>query len=99
MRRFLATLAVSVVTVSISGLISGCAAEPDVDWGGKYSSTVKKRLDQLAEEKDCGRLLAELDTAYSIDRAKAGGSGDLVSYIKYALDRANCDIPKDRQRN
>lgn len=92
MRWFVASFAVV--------LLAGCgASEPPVDWGDKYSSTVKERLDGLAEDKDCGRLLAELDTAYSINRAKEGGSGDLVDYIKYALDSADCDIPVDKLRD
>ena len=92
MRRFVVAVAVL--------LLAGCGADaPAVDWGGKYSATVKERLDELAHQKDCGRLLAELDTAYSIDRAKKGGSGDLVAYIRYSLERADCDIPEDKLRD
>lgn len=81
-------------------LLAGCGADaPPVDWGGKYSSTVKERLDQLARERDCGRLLAELDTAYAVDGAKKGGTGDLVAYIKHALEGADCDIPADKRRD
>ena len=90
MRSIVASLAVAL-------LLAGCgASEPTVDWGGKYSTTVKKRLDDLADAKDCKRLLAELDTAHAINGAKQGGSGDLVAYVKYSLDRADCDIPKDK---
>jgi len=92
MRRFVASVAVL--------LVAGCGADaPAVDWGGKYSDSVKERLDELAHQKDCGRLLAELDTAYAIDGAKKGGSGDLVAYITYSLERADCDIPEDKLRH
>jgi hypothetical protein len=88
MRSIIASLAVAL-------MLTGCSSEPEVDWNGKYTPTIKKRLDDLAKEKDCGGLLAELDTAYSINDAKQGGSGDLVAYIKHALERADCDIPED----
>jgi len=91
MRSIVASLAVAL-------LLTGCSSEPKVDWGGKYSSTVKERLDDLAKQKDCKRLLAELDTAYAINEAKKGGSGDLVAYIKYILDRADCDLPENEDR-
>lgn len=90
------SLAFTVAAALLSGLLlTGCSSEPTVDWGGKYSQSVKKRLDGLAAAKDCGRLLAELDTARSISQAKEGGSDDLVAYVKYSLERADCNIPKD----
>jgi hypothetical protein len=76
-------------------LLTGCAkSAPPVDWGGKYSSTVKKRLDRLIAEKDCRSLRAELLTAKSIDAAKRrdykSGSADLVAYIRWGMDKAGC---------
>lgn len=89
MRTIVASLAAAL-------LLTGCvASEPEVDWEDKYTPTIKKRLDDLANDKDCNALLAELDTARSINDAKEGGSGDLVAYIKYALDRADCDVPEE----
>jgi hypothetical protein len=87
-----------VASLVLALSLAGCSSEPKVDWEGKYTPTIKKRLDDLAKQKDCGRLLAELDTARSINAAKEGGSGDLVAYIKYSLDRADCDIPDDKDR-
>jgi hypothetical protein len=76
-------------------VLAGCAKDaPVVDWGGKYSTTVKERLDALVAEKDCESLRAELTTAHAIDEAKkrsyGSGSHDLVAYIEWGLDEADC---------
>lgn len=76
-------------------VLAGCGSEaPPVDWGGKYSTTVKKRLDELIQKKDCEALQAELVTARTIDEAKkryyGSGSDDLVAYITWGLDKADC---------
>jgi hypothetical protein len=76
-------------------LLAGCAASPPpVDWGGKYSTTVKRRLDALIKAKDCDGLQAELATAKATNAAKkrldGSGTADLVAYIKYGLDKADC---------
>jgi len=76
-------------------VLAGCANEaPPVDWGGKYSTTVQERLDELIKKKDCDSLQAELVTARTIDEAKkrsyGSGSADLVAYIKWGLDQADC---------
>lgn len=86
--------AVSVVLAAV--LVAGCANEaPPVDWGGKYSTTVQKRLDELIAKKDCDALQAELTTAHTIDEAKkrlnGSGSADLVAYIEWGLDEAGCE--------
>jgi hypothetical protein len=75
--------------------LAGCGNEaPPVDWGGKYSTTVQERLDELVAKKDCDALQSELTTAYTIDEAKkrsyGSGSADLVAYIKWSLDQADC---------
>lgn len=87
-------LTVSVALTAF--LLAGCANEaPPVDWGGKYSTTVKKRLDELVAKKDCDALQAELKTAHTIDEAKkhlyGSGSADLVAYIEWGLDEADCE--------
>jgi len=76
-------------------LLAGCGnAAPPVDWGGKYSTTVQERLDELIKKKDCDSLQAELITAHAIDEAKkrsyGSGSDDLVAYIEWGLDKADC---------
>jgi len=87
----------SVCSAALSLLIiAGCGnAPPPVDWGGKYSATVQKRLDGLIQKKDCKALKAELMTAHAIDEAKkrsyGSGSDDLVAYIKWGLAKADCD--------
>lgn len=89
MRSFVCSLAVALAVVA------GCAkSAPPVDWGGKYSTTVKTRLDRLIKAKDCRSLRAELVTAKSIDEAKrrssGSGSQDLVAYIRWGMDEADC---------
>lgn len=86
-------LTVSLVLAGL--LLASCANEaPPVDWGGKYSTTVKERLDGLVTKKDCESLQAELTTARTIDEAKkrtyGSGSADLVAYITWGLDKADC---------
>ena len=76
-------------------VLAGCAKDaPPVDWGGKYSTTVQERLDELITKKDCDALQAELATAHAIDEAKkrsyGSGSSDLVAYIEWGLDKADC---------
>jgi len=86
----------SVCSIALALLVlAGCGnAAPPVDWGGKYSTTVKERLDELITKKDCDALQAELVTARTIDEAKkrsyGSGSEDLVAYIKWGLDKADC---------
>lgn len=77
-------------------VLAGCgASEPPVDWGGKYSTTAKKRLDALVAAKDCNGLRSELLTAKATNAAKkrlnGSGTADLVAYIEYGLDKAGCD--------
>jgi hypothetical protein len=81
-------------------LVAGCGSEaPPVDWGGKYSTTVRERLDGLVKKKDCDALEAELRTARTIDEAKkryyGSGSDDLVAYIKWGLEQADCPDSSD----
>ena len=87
-------------SVALVLLVSGCAnPAPPVDWGGKYSPTVQERLDELIEKKDCESLQKELRTAHTIDEAKkrsyGSGSEDLVAYIEWGLDEADCPDPRD----
>jgi len=87
MRTLLCSLALA--------LVAGCGnSAPPVDWGGKYSTTVQERLDELIKKKDCDSLQAELITAHAIDEAKkrsyGSGSDDLVAYIEWGLDKADC---------
>jgi hypothetical protein len=79
-------------------VLAGCgASEPPVDWAGKYTATVKARLDGLIKAKDCDGLQAELRTAVATDAAKkrldGSGTADLVAYIEYGLDKADCPKP------
>jgi len=76
-------------------VLAGCgASEPAVDWNGKYTPTVKARLDDLVKTKDCDGLRAELVTAKATNAAKkqlnGSGTADLVAYIEYGLDKAGC---------
>ena len=76
-------------------VLAGCgASEPAVDWNGKYTPTVKARLDGLVKAKDCDGLRAELITAKATNEAKkrldGSGTADLVAYIEYGLDQAEC---------
>jgi hypothetical protein len=86
----------SVCSIALGLLVlAGCGnPAPPVDWGGKYSTTVRERLDELIQKKDCTSLRAELDTAHAIDEAKkrsyGSGSDDLVAYIEWGLDKADC---------
>jgi len=80
---------------ALAVLLAGCGASaPPVDWGGKYSTTVKSRLDTLIAAKDCDGLEAELATAKATNAAKkrltGSGTADLVAYIEYGLDKADC---------
>ena len=75
--------------------LAGCGhSAPPVDWGGKYSTTVRERLDELIQKRDCDALQAELRTARTIDEAKkrhyGSGSDDLVAYIQWGLEEADC---------
>jgi hypothetical protein len=84
-----------VCSLALGLALAGCGnAAPPVDWGGKYSTTVKERLDELVAKKDCEALQAELKTAHTIDEAKkrsyGSGSEDLVAYIEWGLDEADC---------
>lgn len=89
-----------VVSLALSlAVLSGCGkSAPPVDWGGKYSTTVKTRLDKLIKDEDCASLRAELATAKAIDEAKressGSGSADLVAYIQWGQDRAGCKDAK-----
>jgi hypothetical protein len=93
MRTFLGSL---VLAFALAGCAKGA---PPVDWGGKYSTTVKERLDALIAKKDCASLDAELTTAHTIDEAKkrsyGSGSGDLVAYIEWGIEKADCDSAGD----
>jgi hypothetical protein len=76
-------------------VLAGCgASEPAVDWNGKYTPTVKARLDGLIKSRDCDGLRAELTTAKATNEAKkrldGSGTADLVAYIEYGLDKADC---------
>jgi hypothetical protein len=76
-------------------LAAGCGtSEPPVDWGGKYSTTAKARLDKLIDAKDCEGLRAELATAKATNAARkrldGSGTADLVAYIEYGMDKADC---------
>ncbi len=87
-------LSVSSIVLGLL-VLAGCGNEaPPVDWGGKYSTTVQERLDELINKKDCDALQAELVTAHTIDEAKkrsyGSGSDDLVAYIEWGLDKADC---------
>ena len=89
MRAVVGSLALSLL------VLAGCGNEPPpVDWGGKYSTTVQERLDALIKKKDCDSLEAELATAHSTDEAKkrsyGSGTADLVAYIEWGLDKADC---------
>lgn len=89
MRRTVCSLAVALA------VLAGCGnPAPPVDWGGKYSTTVRTRLDRLIMKKDCAALRAELMTAKSVDaagrRSSGSGSQDLVAYITWGLDKADC---------
>ena len=85
-----------MVSIALAlGVLAGCgASEPAVDWTGKYTPTVKARLDDLIKAKDCDGLEAELLTAKATDAARkrlsGSGTADLVAYIEYGLDRAEC---------
>jgi len=84
-----------VCSLALGLALAGCGnAAPPVDWGGKYSTTVKERLDELVAKKECDSLQAELKTAHTIDEAKkrsyGSGSADLVAYIEWGLDEADC---------
>jgi hypothetical protein len=87
----------SVISIALVLLVlAGCGnSAPPVDWGGKYSTTVQERLDELIKKKDCKSLQAELATAHAIDEAKkrsyGSGSDDLVAYIEWGLDKADCE--------
>ncbi|HKY57256.1 MAG TPA: hypothetical protein VJL80_04390 [Aeromicrobium sp.] len=91
----------SACSIALSLLVlAGCGNDaPPVDWGGKYSATVQKRLDENIAKKDCDALQAELATARAIDEAKkrlyGSGSADLVAYIEWGLDKADCSQPGD----
>jgi len=86
----------SICSIALGLLVlAGCGnSAPPVDWGGKYSTTVKERLDRLVKQRDCKSLRAELVTAHAIDEAKkrsyGSGSNDLVAYIKWGMDKADC---------
>ena len=87
--------AVSSIALALL-VLSGCGnPPPPMDWGGKYSTTVKERLDELIQKKDCESLRDELATAHAIDEAKkrayGSGSDDLVAYIEWGLDQAECE--------
>lgn len=79
--------------------LAGCAGEaPPVDWGGKYAPSVQTRLDKLIAKKDCASLTAEWHTAHAINDAKkrssGSGSADLVAYIEWGMDKADCEVPE-----
>ena len=85
-----------MVSIALAlAVLAGCgASEPAVDWNGKYTPTVKARLDGLIKAKDCDGLQAELRTAKATNEAKkkldGSGTADLVAYIEYGLDQAGC---------
>jgi hypothetical protein len=89
-----------VCSIALVLLVGGCAdSAPPVDWGGKYSTTAQERLDELIEKRDCDALRAELLTARATDEAKkrayGSGTADLVAYIEWGLDEADCPDPGD----
>lgn len=84
-----------ISTALALAVLAGCgASEPAVDWDGKYTPTVKARLDRLITAKNCDDLQAELLTAKATDAARkrldGSGTADLVAYIEYGLDKADC---------
>ena len=94
MRTPLVSTALAPIVVALA-VLAGCgASEPAVDWDGKYTPTVKARLDGLIKSKDCDGLQAELLTAKATNAAKkrldGSGTADLVAYIEYGLDKADC---------
>lgn len=75
-------------------LIATCDIAPTpVDWS-RYHASVKERIDQLAEARDCEGLQREFDIAHSNDgaqRARTGrGTSDLMGYIDDKLETAAC---------
>ena len=96
MRTLACSLAVALA------VLAGCAeSAPPMDWGGKYSTTVKTRLDGLIKAKDCDSLRAELATAKAVDEAKrkswGSGSQDLVAYIRWGMDKADCPTESESE--
>ena len=87
-------------SIALVLLVGGCGnSAPPVDWGGKYSTTAQERLEELIEKRDCDALRAELLTARATDEAKkrayGSGTADLVAYIEWGLDEADCPDPGD----
>ncbi len=95
MRTPMVSIVLAPIVLALA-VLAGCgASEPAVDWNGKYTPTVKARLDGLVKAKDCDGLRAELLTAKATNEAKkqldGSGTADLVAYIEYGLDEADCN--------
>ncbi len=56
---------------------------PDVNWS-KYGRDLKRKIDGLVADADCGKLRRELR------QADDGKKTDLTKYIQHALDDAGC---------
>lgn len=83
MKKFVAALAV-VLTLSACGPVE---AEAPAFPKENYSKKVQKRIDTLAEKKQCKSLQDEFDVA---DGNKNDGKADLLAYIDHAMTEAGC---------
>lgn len=63
-------------------------------FGGKYSTTVRDRIEELAAAKDCAGLQREFDTAernnLATFRRTGDGTADLMGYIDDKMRTAGC---------
>lgn len=97
MRTPVRRVALAQATLALA-VLAGCGTSaPTVDWNGKYTPTQKARLDALIKAKNCDGLRAELITAKATNAAKkrldGSGTADLVAYIEFGLDEADCPKP------
>lgn len=89
---------ITAAFVAVTGL-AGCGAAgtdtASIEWGTKYSMTVKDRIDAAAAASDCAALQSEFDTADGNNantrrRGYDNGTTDLMKYIDGKLREAGC---------
>jgi hypothetical protein len=83
-----------LVLIIIGWIYFSNSGEPAVNWS-IYSSDLKIRIDNYANQKDCKNLQKEFDIAFensdgTLKRTGTTNNSALMNYIDFQLEKCNC---------